>query len=404
MLCCFRTSLLLPVLLCSSALAAELKPPQAVKQEVKGSINRPGGMQPTEENISKHVKVPAGFSLTRFADKLGNARIIAVGEDGSVYVTRRNEGDVLLLKDADGDGKADLRKTVAKKEGMHGIALHGKTAYLATVKEVYIADIGADGTLSELKQIIGDLPDGGQHPNRTLAIGPDGMLYISVGSSCNACDETNKEHATILQAKADGSSRKVFASGLRNTIGFAWHPQTKQMFGLDHGIDWLGDDGNPEELNVLEDGKKYGWPYVYADGQLNRQKEPKGITLEQWRDETTNPVLMYTAHAAPMQLVLYTAEQFPQEFRTDAFATMRGSWNRDPPSGYEVVRIRFEGGKPAKIEPVVTGFLVKNEDGSYSHLGRLCGLALAKDGSLLFGDDANGVIYRVRAEKQAAGN
>ena len=140
-----------------------------------------------------------------------------------------------------------------------------------------------DGTFGELERIINDLPDGGQHPNRTLGIGPDDHLYISAGSTCNACAETNPESATLLRASKDGTSRTIFAKGLRNTIGFDWQPESGVLWGMDHGIDWLGDEEQVEELNRLEQGKQYGWPYVYGMGEFNPQDHPpEGITLEQW--------------------------------------------------------------------------------------------------------------------------
>ncbi|MGK9201005.1 YbhB/YbcL family Raf kinase inhibitor-like protein [Sinorhizobium meliloti] len=301
-----------------------------------------------------------------------------------------------MLKDEDGDGKAETVRSIASRPGMHGIAFDGNRVFLATVNDVYVADVKSDGTFGDLKRIINDLPDGGQHPNRTLAIGPDGMLYISAGSTCNACAETNPESATILRAKPDGSSRTIFAKGLRNTIGFDWEPSTGKLYGFDHGIDWLGDEEQVEELNLLEKGKQYGWPYVYGAGEFNPQDNPpEGITLESWAKQSTEPVLGYTAHSAPMQLVFYDHDAFPEEYRGDAFVAMRGSWNRRPPSGYEVLRIDFENGKPVAFEKFLEGFLIRSQDGSYGYLARLAGIAVSPDGSLFVGDDSNGVIYRV---------
>jgi Raf kinase inhibitor-like YbhB/YbcL family protein len=183
---------------------------------------------------------------------------------------------------------------------------------------------------------------------------------------------------------------------LRNTIGFGWHPATGELWGVDHGIDWLGDNAQIEELNRIEQGKLYGWPYIYGMGEFNPQDDPPGgITLEQWRDMSESPVLGYTAHAAPMQMAFYAGSSFPAEYQGDAFVAMRGSWNRKPPSGYEVVRVRFDGGKPKSIEPFITGFLVEDGKEGPGYLGRLAGVAVARDGALLVSDDSNGVIYRV---------
>lgn len=357
------------------------------------NIFKPNKVDATPERM-RGIKAPAGFTVTPFATGLKNARIIAVAPNGDVYLSRRDQGDVLLLRDTNGDGRADGAPIqVASRAGAHGLAIRDNKLYLITVKEVFAADIKPDGRLGELKMLIGDLPDSGQHPNRTIAFGPDGMLYISVGSTCNTCNESNPESATLLRASPDGKQRSIFASGLRNLIGYAWHPQTGELWGLDHGIDFLGDNEQKEELNKIEAGKMYGWPHVYGANEIYPQSTPVGdITKQQWRDRSTPMVLGYAAHAAPMQFVFANQSAFPAEYRGDAFATMRGSWNRAQASGYEIVRVRFENGQPKSIEPFVTGFLT---DGGKTHIARPVGLAVAKDGALLMADDANGVIYRV---------
>jgi glucose/arabinose dehydrogenase len=378
------------VLLAAVAVVIAQQKQRAVDVQVVGHITKPQQLDASDARIGA-LQLPPGFRIQKFAEGLGKPRILAVAPDGAVYVTRRGSGDLLLLRDENGDGVADGERVVAQKPDLHGVAIKNDRVYLATIKEVFVADRVSDGSLGALKRIMGDLPDGGQHPNRTLGFGPDGMLYVSVGSTCNACTETSPESATLLRAALDGSTRKVFASGLRNTIGFAWHPQTNELWAMDHGIDWLGDNEQGEELIRLTDGAKYGWPYIYGKSKHNPADEPPGeATHEQWAKESQEPVLLYTAHAAPMQMVFYTGEQFPPEYRNDAFVTMRGSWNRKPPSGYEVVRVRFENGKPTSFEPFLRGFL--NSQGQF---GRPVGLAVARDGSLLIGDDTNGVIYRV---------
>lgn len=370
--------------------------------EIIGHVNEPERLEPTPERIDA-LQLPEGFAIAVFADGLTNPRMLAVAEDGTVYVTRRSLGDVVMLRDTDGDGRADERRVVAARPQMHGIAIDGNRMFLATVNDVYVTDINADGTLQELRRIVDDLPEGGQHPNRTLAIGPDGMLYVTVGSTCNACDETSPENATVLRMKPDGSQRTIFASGLRNTIGFDWHPQTGELWAMDMGIDWLGDNDQPEELNRLQEGRQYGWPYIYADGEENPQDEPPGgITMAQWRAMSEPPVLTYTAHASPMQLLFPAATGLPTDFHGDALVTFRGSWNRADPSGYEIVRLRFENGEPARFEPFVTGFVTSQGDGRHGYLARLAGLAQAQDGSILVADDSNGVIYRIRYTGEAA--
>jgi glucose/arabinose dehydrogenase len=163
---------------------------------------------------------------------------------------------------------------------------------------------------------------------------------------------------------------------------------------MDHGIDWLGDDAQVEELNLIQAGKQYGWPYVYGADGFNPQDEPPGgISKDEWARLSAKPALGYVPHAAPMQMQFYTGSQFPPDYRGDAFIAMHGSWNRKPPSGYEVVRLRFKDGKPVAFEPFLSGFLSTGAKPEMS--GRPFGMAIAKDGALLVGDDLNGAIYRV---------
>jgi glucose/arabinose dehydrogenase len=388
------------VAVCVSALFAVFGAHELIAQtqktvdiEIVGHVYQPQSQAPDQS--ASDLRAPAGFRVSRFATGLGKPRMLAVGDDGTVYITRREPGDVLMLRDGDGDGHVEPPQTILTRKDLHGIAIHAGRMYLATVKEVLSAPILKDGRIGEVKTLVSDLPDGGQHPNRTLAVGPDGLLYVSIGSTCNACPESTQEHASIVRVDLDGRNRKVFASGLRNTIGFGWQPDSRALFGMDNGIDWLGDDAQPEELNELREGGVYGWPYVYENGKINPATlPPPGTTKERWATKSTSPVLTYTAHSAPLQMVFYQANQFPSEFRGDAFVAMHGSWNRRPPSGYEVVRIHFENGRPVKIEPFLTGFL-KEKAGQYVSSGRPAGLAVARDGSLLVGDDEHGVIYRV---------
>ena len=373
--------------------AAHAQQGDGTRVAISTAIVKPDKVDATPERVAA-LKAPPGFAVSVFAAGLKNARIIAVAPDGTIYGSRRDQGDVLMLKDANGDGRADgAPVTVANRAGAHGLAIRDGKLYLATVKEVFVADILPDGKLSPLKLIIGDLPDSGQHPNRTLAFGPDGMLYISAGSTCNVCNESNPENATLLRATPDGKQRTIFASGLRNTIGFDWQPRTGELWSMDHGIDFLGDDDQVEELNKLELGKQYGWPHVYGAGTLYPQSTPVGeITKQQWKAQSQPMLLGYTAHAAPMQMLFYRGAGFPAEYQGDAFVTMRGSWNRTAPSGYEIVRVRFADGQAKSIEPFVSGFLT---DGGKYHIARPVGLAMARDGALLMADDANGVLYRI---------
>ncbi len=397
------------------------------------SAQTPPGDGPTQVNVTaleasplpfasdtvRRLKAPAGFAINVFAKDLKNVRWMQTTPQGDVYVSRRDQGDVLLLKDVDGDGVADQQRVVAQNIPFaHGLAQKDRQLYIASDKKVMVADIAVDGTLSTPRQLIDDLPDAGQHPNRTLGFGPDGWLYITVGSTCNNCREPNPEAATILRARPDGSAREVFAAGLRNTIGFGWHPVTGALYGFDHGSDFRGDDLPPEELNEIRAGKHYGWPWCYGTREVDRLQvnDPPNTTKADFCPTSEAPALTYTAHAAPIGFVFYTGTQFPSAYRGSAFVALRGSWNRANPSGFKVISVRFDAaGKPVDSADFVTGWLVPppaplvdpgpkasaDEQAKArrpAQLGRLAGLALTRDGSLLMADDQNGVIYRVSVD------
>ena len=343
-------------------------------------------------DVGHALKVPQGFSIDVFATGINGARMLAIADDGTVYVTRPDSGDVAMLR-ADATGTAQPAPAAAGMPGVHGIALHEGQVYLATTKEVSVADINGDGTFADRRVIVADLPDGGQHAHRTIGIGPDGMLYISIGSDCNACAEPDGEHATMLRAPlTGGAGREVFARGLRNTIGFDWDPRSHELWGMDNGIDYVGDNEPPEELNRLMEGGDYGWPFRFGNNRVNRLFDRAKVSPAEFEKQTLAPFLTYEAHSAPIAMVFYTGTQFPADYRGSAFVALHGSWNRENPTGYKVVRVVFRDGQPDRFEDFLTGFLVDNNK---AQIGRPAGLAVTRDGALLVSDDANGVIYRV---------
>ena len=384
------SALLLPVV----PVQAQSSPEDADKRPVQAHFYELTPLTPGPD-LAASLKLPRGYRVAAWASGLGNTRVMAVAPDGSVYVSRRSEADIVRLIDANRDGRADGAPTViVNRPGLHGLAIHDGMLYFMTAKEVFRAALRPDGGIGTVETLIDDLPDAGQHLNRTLAIGPDKMLYISAGSTCNACDESSQENATLIRASLDGKTRRVWASGLRNMIGFGWHPRTGELWGWDQGIDWLGNDLQREEVNKIERGKRYGWPYVFEDGKRNPQDEPPGgLTAAQWAAASTNPVVMHVAHSAGMQMAFHPGGGFGPDVAGDAFVALRGSWNRKPASGYELARIRFDAnGQATRVETFVSGFMSRDGTGQY---GRPCGVAVMRDGSILLSDDANGVIYRI---------
>jgi len=388
-----KTLLLATVLLAAPALA-QSSPEDTDKRPIEAYFYELTPLKPGPK-FAQQLKLPRRYRAAVWASDLGNVRMIAVAPNGSVYVSRRSEADIIRLVDANRDGRADgPPMVIVNRPGLHGLTIHDGQLYFMTAREVFRAPLRPDGGIGAIQTLIDDLPDAGQHLNRTLAVGPDKMLYISSGSTCNACDESSQENATILRASLDGKKREVWASGLRNTIGFGWHPRTGELWGWDQGIDWLGNDLQREEVNKIERGKRYGWPYVFEHGQRNPQDEPPGgLTAAQWAAASTNPMLMHVAHSAGMQMAFHPGGGFGPDVAGDAFVALRGSWNRKPASGYELARIRFDQrGQATRIEPFVSGFMSRDGTG---HYGRLAGVAVMRDGSILLSDDANGILYRV---------
>lgn len=389
----------LPFLLGASCLATAadaqaLTRPKTVAIQSHIVVTRPE--EASDARIAA-LSLPAGFHIAKWAGGAGKPRVIVVAPGGDVYVSDRENGTITLLRGIERAGPARI---VARRKNVHGLAISGGRLFYAATTETFSAPIRADGTLGQETRIADGLPDVGQHNDRTLAFGPDGWLYESIGSTCNECDEQAPESATIVRMRADGSGRAIFATGLRNTIGFAFRPATSDLWGWDDGVDWLGDDAQREELNLIRQGAKYGWPYVFGDGQLNfyRDPPPGQGNVAQWDKDSVRPALTWTAHSSGMQLAFYQGAMFPAGYRGDAFVTLHGSWNRNPPSGYEIVRVHFEDGRATAITPFVSGFL-RRDGAGWARFARPMGLATLPDGSLLMGEDQNGIIYRISYSK-----
>jgi glucose/arabinose dehydrogenase len=346
--------------------------------------------------LVSRLKVPAGYQVTAVATGLVKPRMMALSDDRTLYITRRDAGDVLMLKNLRGDIKFDQLKTVVTNfRSVHGITIHDGWLYLCSATKLARGRLNPDGSVGVLDTLINDMPDGSQHDNRTIAFGPDGKLYITVGSDCNDCNETNPEHATILQANADGSNRIVYARNLRNTLGFDWHPTSGELWGMDHGTDWRGDSIPPEELNKIIQNGDYGWPLVYGKQVPDYTREdPIGTTKEAYAKTTQPAILTFAAHSAPMDFRFMRNSAFPEAWRDDALVAWHGSWNRKNPEGFKVQRLSFDGATPQGTVDFLSGFLKTNGTTS-SRFGRPVGIAITTNGMIFISDDANGVIYCV---------
>jgi glucose/arabinose dehydrogenase len=312
-------------------------------------------------DMVKNLKVPEGWEVSLAASGLGKPRMLFPGKTGQLYLTRRDAGDILLLTDSDADGRFDdAVAAVSNFKGVHGIAISDGWLYGCNNNELRRYKLKPDGTAdSNAKEtLIADLPSGGQHSNRTIAFGPDGMLYITVGSVCNDC-VGDKETATILAVDPKTWKRSIYASGLRNTIGFDWHPQTGALWGVDNGCDFKGDNWPPEELNKLVKNTDYGFPFAYGKREVDKTREdPQGTTKEALVKGTEPSVMEFPAHSAPI------AFQFFKQgapFSGDALVCWHGSWNAGRVVGYKVQRITYKNGEPTGAEDFLSGFLINGD-------------------------------------------
>ncbi len=328
------------------------------------------------------LTVPSGFRVSVFAEGLAGVRYLALGPGGVVYASRSRGGLIVKLPDANHDGVADTAVTVASGlDRPFGIAFRGDTMYVGENKQLIRFGPGA----VERTVVVPNIPGGTGHWTRTVVFGRDGKLYVSVGSSCNLCVETDSLRATISQFNADGTGGRVFARGLRNSVGLAFHPTSGELWATNNDRDNLGDDVPPEKINIIKDGKFYGWPQCYLPGQKNPEYPSADCA------GVEPPAITFQAHSAPLGMAFYTGTAFPADYQGDAFVSYHGSWNRSVPTGDKVVRVQVQNGRPVGIDDFVTGWQLA--DGS--RWGRPVSIVMTPDGALLISDDMGGKIWRV---------
>jgi len=372
------------------------------------------------------IKLPAGFKLTQFADGstkqgklLSNARFMAFDASGNLFVTSAKGGKVLMLPDANKDGKADEVVTVA--QGLNypqGLVFVGD-ALLVANQDGVVKINQVNGRWSVPEPFISNLPTGG-HTLKTIKLGPDGYLYINVGSSCNVCVESNPLRATILRYTIDGKpagalttlgrhqQSAIWARGLRNSQGFAWHPATGDMYATNNGADnrsdtiggKVNDEIPPEHLNKIEAGKHYGWPHCWGDaGKKTMIEDPNFKGEPGFCKAAQAPAITFTSHTTPIGIAFLDKTNWPAEYKSDAIVALHGSWNRQQPAGYQLVRVKFKDNEPAKIEDFATGWLVNGSESGWLKrdrvLGRPVDVAVGPDGALYVSDDDSDTIYRI---------
>ncbi|MFW5658789.1 MAG: PQQ-dependent sugar dehydrogenase [Bacteroidota bacterium] len=344
----------------------------------------------TSKALGFPVKLHKGFEINVYHDDVPAARSLKVAPDGTVFVSTRKSDKVYALRDTDKDGRADEKYTIASgMDTPNGIAFKDGDLYIAEISRISVIR----NVLSQLDNppapelLYDGLPTDAHHGWKFIAFGPDGYLYVPVGAPCNICNPEDSVFASILRMNPDGSERMVYAHGVRNTVGFDWHPQTRELWFTDNGRDWMGDDEPPCELNYApEPGMHFGYPFCHGADV----KDPEFGEGKDCADYTKPVVAMY-AHTAPLGMRFYTGSSFPEKYQNAVFVAQHGSWNRSTPIGYRVmVAYLDENGHATGWEPFVEGFLDGREK-----LGRPVDVCVLEDGSLLISDDMSGKVYRV---------
>ena len=356
---------------------------------------QPGAPAPRAANLTDstfggRLWVPPGFTITEFASVPG-ARLMALGADGSVYVSQPGKGQITRLADADRDGRAESQ-TVAVRglDRPHGMAFHDGWLYVANTSHVVRVRLDGQGQAIGTPAELASYSGGGNHWSRTVIFGRDGAMYVSIGSSCNVCKESDEDRATVMRFDADGRNGRIFSRGLRNAVGMAVHPATGEIWVTQNERDNLRpehEDLPPEEINILVDGGHFGWPYCHS----NRVPSPDGGDASRC-PATLPPTLALQAHSAPLGITfLDRARGLATGWSGDALVAYHGSWNRDTPTGAKVVRIRVSNGKPVGVEDFISGW----QDARGKRWGRPVDVMVAADGAILVSDDQTGTIYRV---------
>lgn len=346
----------------------------------------------SHEKVLKQLTLPKGFSISIFAKNLPDARTLALGDKGIVYVGTRQQGRVYAVQDINNDGIADKNYTLATHLYMpNGVAYKDGVLYVAQPHRIIrFNNIANQLTQMPKPQLVyNKLPKNKHHGWKYLRIGMDNKLYSAVGAPCNSCESDQAIYTTLFRVNTDGSDFEIIASGIRNSVGFDWHPKTKALYFTENGRDHLGDNTPPDELNLwTQKGQHFGFPYCHGDDIL----DPK---LGKNCSNFTPPVWKFKAHNAPLGMRFYQGKQFPEYYQHQLFVAQHGSWNRSIPDGYRIALVKFEQGKPVFEEVFISGWLTK--DGKV--LGRPTDVLETMDGSLLIADDKRGVIYKVTYQK-----
>lgn len=337
------------------------------------------------------LNLPDGFSIDTFAEGIDEARSMAMGDEGTLFVGTRTAGNVYALRDNDGDYKADDIITLLENMNTpNGIAFRNGSLYVAEINRLLRYD-NIEANLDNPPDpvvVYDDYPTDFHHGWKYIAFGPDGKLYVPVGAPCNICESEDPRYASITRMDPDGTNREIYAHGVRNTVGFTWHPDTGDLWFTDNGRDMMGDDVPPCELNrAAEAGLHFGYPYCHGGTIQDPEFGDKGNC-----SDYVAPVQNLGAHVAPLGVKFYTGNMFPEAYRGQILMAEHGSWNRSSKVGYRLTLVKLNGNEATSYEPFIDGWL---DDATQEQFGRPVDLLLLNDGSLLISDDYGDAVYRV---------
>ena len=343
------------------------------------------GRAPKPEGIS----LPPGFHLTLYANNVPGARSMAIGTSGTLFVGTRHEGKVYAIVDSNKDHVADEVITIARGLDMpNGVAFMDGALYVAENHRILRYDRIESRLHSPPQPVVinSSFPRDRHHGWKFIRFGPDGLLYVPIGAPCNICEREDLRYASIMRMARTGANLEIFARGVRNTVGFDWHPETRELWFTDNGRDWMGDDAPPDELNCApRKGMHFGFPYCHGIG-IEDPKWGRARTCK----EFTAPALELGPHVASLGMRFYTGSMFPEEYRNQIFIAEHGSWNRSVPIGYRITLVKMAGNRPVGYTVFAEGWI---RDGIVS--GRPVDVQQMPDGALLVSDDRMGLIYRI---------
>lgn len=355
-------------------------------EQAEVALEVPDKWRAAEFGVERKLLIPKGWTASVFASGLPGARFFALSPEGVLFLSLSKEGKVMALPDANRDGIADRAVTVLSGlDFPHGLAWNGEWFYVAeTTRVMRYRDLNGDYLPDLTQSVVPNLPAGGNHISRSLAFGPDQMLYVSVGSSCNVCVD-DERRAAILRYTKDGEKEEIYASGLRNSVGLAFSPEDGRLYATDNGRDFLGDDEPPDEVNIIKKGANYGWPACFGDKRTDPDLKPS----ESYCAGTEAPYIKLQAHSAPLGLSFLSAKNTPPEYKGSVLMAMHGSWNRSVPTGYKVARARQTPTGELVADDFASGWLQGSEV-----WGRPVDVIQDADGAVFVSDDQAGAVYR----------